>query len=156
MSAAATLRERLAAAEARCARAGANLTELRRDVLEMILAAPAPSTAYQLLDRLRARRGSGTPPTVYRTLDFLLEQRLIHRVERLGAFVGCVGEDGHSHQAQFLICARCHAVAELEDDAVEAALAHAAAAAGFALQRSTIEVEGLCASCRAAAAGASR
>ena len=73
-----------------CQQRGANLTELRRHVLGLILDAASPTGAYELLDRLRQTRRGAAPPTVYRTLDFLLEQGLIHKVERLSAFVGCV------------------------------------------------------------------
>src|SRR3712207_7506725 len=86
-------------AEALCAGRGAQLTELRRQVLRLVLVAETPVGAYALLDRLKADRPGAAPPTVYRALDFLLEQGLIHRVERLNAFVGCVeagggGEEG--------------------------------------------------------------
>ncbi len=115
---------RLDAADALCARAGAKLTTLRRDILALFLQADAPPNAYQLLDRLRDRRGHATPPTVYRALDFLREQGLVHRVERLNAFVGCVGgEAHHHHQAQFLICTVCGRVLELDDAPVADALA---------------------------------
>ena len=93
-------------AAAICEHRGANLTELRRHILGMILDAAAPTAgACELLDRLRRRRASSAQPTVYRTLDFLLEQGLIHRVERLSAFVGCVAgctvdPDGESHDAR--------------------------------------------------------
>jgi Fur family zinc uptake transcriptional regulator len=142
---------RLAAAEAHCERAGAHFTDLRRNVLEMILSADAPPTAYQLLDRLRLQRGTATPPTIYRVLEFLVAHGLIHRVERLNAFVGCVGDEGHRHQAQFLICTNCHRVIELEDHDVAHALERATAAKGFRITRSTIEVEGICADCAGAA-----
>ena len=89
-------------AEAICKRRGANLTELRRHVLGLVLDAASPTGAYELLDRLRQTRRGAAPPTIYRALDFLLEQGLIHRVERLSAFVGCVAgctadTDGKSH-----------------------------------------------------------
>ena len=95
-------------AEAVCEHRGAKLTELRRHVLGMILNAASPTGAYDLLDKLRQTRRGAAPPTVYRTLDFLLEQGLIHRVERLSAFVGCVagctadhaeGENPHPRRA---------------------------------------------------------
>jgi Fur family transcriptional regulator, zinc uptake regulator len=101
------LSDRLARAEAACARRGAKLTETRREVLRLILESPEPIGAYALLDRLRAHSGTGKPPTVYRALDFLLAQNLIHRVERLNAFVGCHDEAEHHHAAQFLICRQC-------------------------------------------------
>ncbi|MGG5820977.1 Fur family transcriptional regulator [Falsiroseomonas sp. HW251] len=143
------------AAEA-CGARGAQLTALRRQVLRLVLAARAPIGAYALLDRLRADRPGAAPPTVYRALDFLLDQGLIHRVERLNAFVPCAGPDphahcghGHDHPHQFLICGGCGATAEICDESVSAAVAAAAGGAGFQLLRSTVEVEGLCAECRA-------
>jgi Fur family zinc uptake transcriptional regulator len=144
----------------RCTRRGARLTDLRRDVLGLILESASPSGAYDLLERLRGLRGSPVaPPTVYRALDFLVEHGFIHRVERLAAFVGCIGTESHSdghgrdhvhqHAAQFLICTTCKRVAEIEDHAIAHALAAAASRIGFRLERSTIEAEGLCAACAA-------
>lgn len=146
----------LAAAEAACLRRGVQLTELRRQVLRLVLEAGQPTGAYALLDRLRALRPGAAPPTVYRALDFLLEHGLIHKVERLNAFIGCAGggpaEDhctghGHDHPHQFLICDRCGATLELCDRDVSEAVATAARRAGFAAKRTTVEVEGLCVRC---------
>jgi Fur family zinc uptake transcriptional regulator len=135
-----------------CAQRGARLTDLRRQVLGLILDADGPTGAYDLLDRLRGTRRTAAPPTVYRALDFLLEQGLIHRVERLSAFVGCVAHGGeqHGHAAQFLICRRCRRVTEIDDHALAHALATAARRAGFTVGAATIEAEGLCDACAAA------
>jgi Fur family zinc uptake transcriptional regulator len=141
------LTERLARAEAECTRRGVRLTDQRRDVLRLILEAGEPVGAYTLLDRLRAATGAGKPPTVYRALDFLLEQGLIHRVERLNAFVGCHDETTHQHAAQFLICRQCGKVVELESASVQEAIKSAAAAAGFAVSLATVEVDGVCVAC---------
>ena len=79
-------------------------------------------------------------------------------MERLSAFVGCVAgciadsaEDDshtHTHAAQFLICASCGQVAELDDPAIGAALHKGATARGFTVRRQTVEVEGLCPDCQ--------
>ena len=97
---------------------------------------------------------------MYRALEFLLDQGLIHRVERLSAFVGCVAgctaePDGesHTHAAQFLICRTCGKVIEMQDHDVSAVLARAAKQAGFTISSATIEAEGLCSTCRVPAAG---
>jgi Fur family zinc uptake transcriptional regulator len=132
-----------------CADRGARLTELRREVLGLILDADGPTGAYELLDRLRGTRRKAAPPTVYRALDFLLEQGLIHRVERLSAFVGCVAHEQHEHAAQFLICRNCHRVTEIDDHDLAHALSEAAARAGYTVGKATIEAEGLCADCTA-------
>ena len=115
------------------------------------------------MDRLRQTRRGAAPPTVYRTLDFLLEHGLIHRVERLSAFVGCIAgctadPDGesHAHAAQFLICRKCGHVVEMQDHAVAEVLARAAKQAGFSISSATIEAEGLCSTCHSAASARSR
>ncbi len=139
-----------------CAERGARLTELRRHVLGLVLDSPKPAGAYELLDRLRARHEGAAPPTVYRALDFLLAQGLIHKVERLSAFVGCVqglhrDHDFHKHHhaVQFLICGQCGQVTELSDGEIGQALVRAARASGFAVLGSTVEIDGVCTRCRA-------
>ncbi len=93
------------------------------------------------------------PPTVYRALEFLLAQGLIHRIEILNAYVGCVHPDG-AHGGQFLICTGCGATAEVHDPRVDAAVARRAEELGFAVARKTIEVEGLCPPCQRRREGA--
>ncbi len=132
-----------------CAARGARLTDLRRQVLGLILESGGPTGAYELLERLKLTRHGAAPPTVYRALDFLQEQGLVHRVERLAAFVGCVAQDAEhaDHTAQFLICRDCGRVIELDDPHLADALAEAAERLGFAVSSATIEAEGLCAAC---------
>ncbi|MBY0333813.1 MAG: transcriptional repressor [Acetobacteraceae bacterium] len=147
-------------AAAACLRRGAQLTELRRQVLRLVLEAEQPVGAYALLDRLKGLRAGAAPPTVYRALDFLREQGLIHRVERLNAYVGCIEAAAHpvdchcaaehDHPHQFLICTRCGATEEISDPPVSRALEAAAKRQGFALHRATVEAEGICARCGAA------
>ncbi len=154
----ATVDGQLAAAERACARRGVQLTELRRQVLRLVLEAEAPVGAYALLDRLKADRPGAAPPTVYRALDFLLEQGLIHKVERLNAFIGCTESEhahghgaDHGHPHQFLICRDCGATVELSDPTVAKALEAVARRMGFVPQTMTVEVEGRCADCAASA-----
>jgi Fur family transcriptional regulator, zinc uptake regulator len=130
-----------------CDGRGVRLTDLRRQVLGLILDREAPTGAYDLLDQLRTTRHGAAPPTVYRALEFLLEQGLVHKLERLSAFVGCITDEGHDHAAQFLICRTCGRVTELEDHELAHALEHAAKRLGFTLGKATIEAEGQCASC---------
>lgn len=130
-----------------CAEHGAALTDLRRTVLQLVLEAETPLTAYQLLDRLKEIRKSAVPPTIYRALDFLTEQGLIHKVERLNAFIPCIDHDHGHHAVQFLICGSCGTVAEIEDAAISRALAKAANREGFTPNRAMVEVDGTCAAC---------
>ncbi len=142
-------------AQAACEAKGVKLTEIRRSVLALVIAARGPVGAYALLDRLKAERANAAPVTVYRALDFLLEHGLIHKIERLNAFVVCTEGDHrhHDHFVQFLICRTCGTVAEMADHGISAALDQAAGLSGFRPDHATVEVEGLCGTC--AGAGAS-
>lgn len=139
--------EALEAAEAICAKRGARLTKLRRRVLELIWSSHAPVGAYDLLRRLSREHESAAPPTVYRALDFLLDQGLIHRIESLNAFVGCAGPS-EAHAGQFLICRDCGIAAEMHDRRVNQAIGRSAAELGFAVEQATVELRGLCPTCR--------
>jgi len=139
----------LAAAERQCAARGARLTEQRRRVLELIWKSHAPVGAYTLLDRLREEGVRAQPPTVYRALEFLVENGLIHRIESLNAYIGCA-EPTESHVGQFLICTGCHSAAELDDSDISTAIAARAQAVGFSVGRATVEIAGLCPNCRGA------
>jgi Fur family zinc uptake transcriptional regulator len=82
---------------------------------------------------------------VYRALDFLLEQGLIHRVASLNAFIGCA-HPGEDHGSQLLICRVCGTVGEINTKAINAAVARAAP--GFAVESEIIEIRGVCPHCR--------
>lgn len=145
---AACLAHAVAEAERVCAARGARLTAIRRRVLEIVWEGHGPLGAYDILERLSAERRRIAPPTVYRALDFLTDQGLVHRIESSNAFVGCA-QPGAPHRAHFLICGRCGDAAELDDAQLRGALARVAERAGFAVERETVELKGLCPKCRA-------
>ena len=138
----------LSEADALCAQKGLRLTALRRRVLELVWQSHKPLGAYDILAVLSEQDGRrAAPPTVYRALDFLLENGLVHRIASLNAFIGCSHPE-HPHQGQFLICRACSAAIELEQAAISNAIVSAAAGVGFIVESQTVEVVGLCAGCR--------
>jgi Fur family zinc uptake transcriptional regulator len=141
----------LAEAETICARQGLRLTALRKRVLELVWHSHKPLGAYDILGVLSEEDGRrAAPPTVYRALDFLLENGLVHRIASLNAFIGC-NQPQHAHQGQFLICRSCNAAIELEQPAISQAIIAEAAGVGFIVEGQMVEVVGLCAGCREAA-----
>ncbi len=127
-----------------CLARGARLTALRRRVLALVWRSHRPVGAYDILALLR--RGRVAPPTVYRALDFLIGQGLVHRIESLNAFVGCARPQ-RAHACQFLICTDCRAAAEIDDPGLDDAVAKSARRARFVVRRPTVELLGLCARC---------
>jgi Fur family zinc uptake transcriptional regulator len=141
----------LAEAEGICTQQGLRLTALRKRVLELVWQSHKPLGAYDILAVLSEQDGRrAAPPTVYRALDFLLENGLVHRIASLNAFVGC-SHPTHAHQGQFLICRNCHAAIELEQAAISEAIVSGAQSVGFVVEGQTVEVVGLCAGCQEAA-----
>lgn len=140
----------LVEAERLCASRDVRLTKLRKRVLELIWASHAPVGAYAIMDLLRDEGRNAMPPTVYRALDFLLENGLIHRIEMLNAYIGCCQPESR-HSGQFLLCGGCGMAAELASEPLLAAIDAEAERRGFAVRRVTVEVDGMCPQCRAAA-----
>jgi len=130
------------------------LTRNQDLVLQTLNRAAAPLSAYDILDQLRDA-GLRAPLQIYRALDKLVEQGLAHRLESLNAFVCCSGTQAHAHPgggAAFAICSDCGRVDEFADAAVDRRLSGWASRHGFAPERTTIELRGLCAACRKGAA----
>ncbi|TBU96569.1 zinc uptake transcriptional repressor Zur [Stutzerimonas kirkiae] len=141
----------LANAETLCSRQGVRLTALRKRVLELVWDSHKPLGAYDILAVLSEQDGRrAAPPTVYRALDFLQENGLVHRIASLNAFIGCSHPE-HPHQGQFLICRHCHTAIELEQPVIAETIVAAAQAVGFSVEGQTVEVVGLCTSCQGAA-----
>ncbi|KPF88060.1 Fur family transcriptional regulator [alpha proteobacterium AAP38] len=141
------VKDALARADALCTERGVRLTSQRARVLELVWSSHKPRGAYAILEDLSADGKRVAPLTVYRALDFLLEQGLIHRIESQNAFVGCP-DPGTAHTGQFLVCSCCGNATELTDRGIAAAIADSAAAQGFTVQRQTVEVTGICPDCR--------
>lgn len=139
--------EALERADRLCDARRVRLTPLRRKVLELVLESHRPAGAYDLLERLGDGARRAAPQTVYRALDFLIEQGLVHRLSSLNAFIGCAGPD-LAHAGQFLICGTCREVTEIVDPAAFRPLLAEAGSRGFAVTAVNIELSGLCAACR--------
>jgi len=137
----------LAAAEKLCAEKDLRFTPLRRRVLELVWSSHKPVGAYALLDELRNEDLGSAPPTIYRALEFLIENGMIHRIERMNAFVGC-SHPGETHRGFFLICSECGNAEELQSDGLSDTIAASANRRGFAARDMTLEVTGVCAECR--------
>jgi Fur family transcriptional regulator, zinc uptake regulator len=142
----ACMADTLVAAESLAQSRGEKLTKLRRRVLEIVLESHRPMGAYDMLGALARDGGKPAPPTVYRALDFLRVQGFVHRIDSLNAFVACFAP-AKAHRSHFLLCRACGSATEIEDEALESALASAAARADFAAERETVEIKGLCADC---------
>lgn len=139
-----TIEHALHQAEELCAARQARLTPLRKFVLELILCRDGVIKAYDILDALKSSPYSAKPPTVYRALEFLQEQHLVHRIESMNGFVACRHPDTE-HNAQFFICTQCNKATEVHWPEVQQVIDRHVQAHGFTLQKRVLELKGTCA-----------
>lgn len=138
---------RLDTAQKLCEERGRRLTPIRRKVLEILLQQHRSLKAYELLDEIRRIQPGAVPPTVYRALDFLAEEGLIHRLDAVNAWAACTDAGGKPHDL-LVVCTHCGAVAELSDPALSQRLADKVAGIGFELSGHETELRALCRQCR--------
>jgi Fur family zinc uptake transcriptional regulator len=134
-------------AEELCGKRKLRFTQLRKQVLELVCKAEQPVGAYHLLDELRGSGRSAAPPTVYRALDFLLEQGLVHRLATNNTYLACAHPQ-YPHAAVFLVCSQCGHTQEVHSDGVIDELRHRAEQFDFAIKHASVELTGLCGRCR--------
>ena len=153
-----TISSRLEEAKLQCQSNGVRFTTLRQQIYKMILQAQQPVGAYDLITELQQARTqniaqSGTqsknvaPPTVYRSLDFLLQQGLIHQLTSLNAYIPCC-HPRSQHTAAFFICESCQHVQECSSLPVQEVMNYAKEDVGFEVSQSVIELRGVCQSCQ--------
>lgn len=142
------IESRVALAKASCVEKGVRFTPLREQIYRFILQANKPIGAYDLLAQLQALSDKPVaPPTVYRSLDFLLEYGFIHQLNSTKAFFACCEPDAQ-HVAAFFICQCCGDVQEFSHSPLYTVLNQVAETADFTIHSSVIEISGLCQRCR--------
>ncbi|WGL98116.1 zinc uptake transcriptional repressor Zur [Arsenophonus sp. aPb] len=130
-----------------CQARNVRLTPQREEVLRLIAAQPCAISAYDLLDLLRISEPQAKPPTIYRGLEFLLEQGFIHKIESTNSYVICHHFEDPKHTSVMLICDSCGSVAESNGQTVETAIIKLAKQTGFQLSHTVVESHGLCSPC---------
>ena len=146
-----TTKSALKQAESYCKSRGTRLTEKRRQVLTGLLNSHKALSAYELTDYCREEMGYQLPAmSVYRILNFLEDEELVHRLNLAKKYVACAHiACKHDHEVpQFLICAKCSRVQEISIDAkLVASLNKSVENAGFNLKSQQLEFDCLCGDC---------
>jgi Fur family zinc uptake transcriptional regulator len=139
-------------AEKTCMEQGGRLTPKRRQVLEILLQKPQPLSAYEIADHYQQILSETIPAmSVYRMLDFLISQGLVHKLASANKFIACSHITcQHGHQTpQFLICDNCHSVREVGiDNRLITALKKSISDNNFQLNSPQLELHGLCEDCQ--------
>ncbi|SDY36946.1 Fur family transcriptional regulator [Nitrosomonas sp. Nm33] len=135
-----------------CISAGVKLTTKRKNVLIVLLRSSIPLSAYEIAERYKTQFNESLPVmSVYRILDFLIHEKLVHKLETTSLYIACAHiACDHQHETpQFLICDRCHSVKEIGiKKHVMAELARSIQNTGFTLAHQQLELHGLCERCQ--------
>jgi Fur family zinc uptake transcriptional regulator len=126
------------------------MTALRREIVGIFAEADQPLGAYAIIQKLsEAQNRIVAPPTVYRTLDFLVDNGFVVKIESRQAYVACdhVGHD-HDHHGIVLSCGKCGRAVEIDNNAIDREIFAIAERLGFKIERKVFEVAGLCMQCR--------
>ena len=140
------IKEALIEAKIICDQRGVKLTKLRETVLKLIWKNHSYVKAYDLLEELRKIDRSAKPPTIYRSLDFLMENGFIHKIQSLNAFVGCSHPSEHD-ECYFLICKECQSIEECHSKNINEFVRSTSNTNNFSANQVTLEISGICQEC---------
>lgn len=134
-------------AEKLCKQRKVRMTQQRLEVLRLLSKQNIAASAYDLLDLLRKSEPHAKPSTIYRALNFLLQQRFIHRIESTNSFILCHYFTDPLHTFAFFICDKCGLITEYKTDNIKIILQHIASIIEFSILQTVIEVHGVCLQC---------
>lgn len=136
-------------AEELCQQKQIRLTELRKQVLSLVWQTHKPIGAYAIMELLQvaSSRRQVAPPTVYRTLDFLVEHGFVHKVHTLNAFIGCSNPQSEQCNA-LLICTVCGYTEEVPNNTIQQAIRVSASKQKFSVEEQILEIAGCCLHCK--------
>ena len=106
-------------AERQCKENSSKLTPKRRKILEELLKSQKALSAYEIADLFQKKSKESIPAmSVYRILDFLEDENLVHKLNLANKYIACSHITcNHSHSIpQFLVCRECNKVSEINID----------------------------------------
>ncbi len=129
------------------------LTPLRRAVLETLLNAERPLGAYDIIDKVEGAKGQRLmPPSVYRILAFLCDQKLVARIETTNAYLASV-QPIPLQPGMYFLCEQCGSARWIESPKLGDMIDRQAAALGFRIGKRIVEMQGVCEQCQTSSCG---
>lgn len=140
---------------------GYRLTEPRKRVIEILSRVQAPVAAYDIKGMLDEEGVTADVTSVYRILECLEKNHLIHKTFQQGKVFRCELADAHgchshSHQDHvehdglchhFIVCKRCESIQEVHCHGLEDVIEQLKSNFGFSADSHVLQVSGLCQNC---------
>ena len=121
------------------------LTTLRKEILTIFIQSKKPISAYEVLKELKAQRETAEPPTVYRVIEYLIEKKILHRIDTENKYVFCSHLENTTLQYHgiLFICKTCHTAIEVIDKPFDNFLAKLSTSYHFTIDDSPVEIKGV-------------
>jgi Fur family ferric uptake transcriptional regulator len=119
----------------------------RDKIVEVFLRQKGHSSADDLFDRIRRESAGIGRATVYRTLQWMVDNGIARKVdfgEGRSRFEPAYRHPRHFH----LICTTCHSSSEFLSSDIESLMEEIAAARNFTANESVVQIYGVCETCR--------
>lgn len=134
---------------------GYRITRPRRLVLETLERSPHSLSPYDIRDILATQGEHVDTVSIYRILECLEENNLVHRLLlQYGKVLKCRLDDEHAcdlpqadHCHHFLICEKCDQIQEMHCLGLDTVTHQVNDATGFRVKSHHLEFIGLCAQC---------
>jgi len=124
---------------------GFRRTPQRQFVLDAVCEGNGHTNADEVVERVQAKAPAVNRATVYRTLEFLREQRLVFAADIGGQTVyEIAGKEPHHH----LVCLKCGQQISLAHHLVKPFFAEIERDSGFVVETNHLALFGLCRECR--------
>ena len=124
---------------------GSRLTPQRQLILEVVQQADDHITPEEVYEAVHRRNPAISRATIYRTLDFLCELRLIHALRWGGQmYYEITGEEPHHH----LVCRICGAMLDCEHELLQTLFEAVEKKHRFTIDMEHVALFGLCPHCR--------
>jgi Fe2+ or Zn2+ uptake regulation protein len=125
---------------------GQRATPQRYAILRELRRRQHHATADEISQAVRAQLPGTSTPTVYATLDLLVELGLARRID---TGLGAALYDGATEPHQHMVCRRCGRVEDLDGGLDTERVLSAAGSTGFSPEGAELVISGLCSACAA-------
>lgn len=122
-----------------------SLTNQQELILKIIQESSQPLTSVEILDLLHVQNPTANRMTIYRTIEYLIRNNLIHKVQSNNTYTLCQHPSDHS--CQILVCTKCGVQHEIHSHQICSSLDLIQLEYGFTFSN-PLEITGICDKCR--------
>jgi len=121
------------------------LTNQQSQILSLITTCKHPLTAHEILIKLKESNSKANRMTVYRSLEYLVQKGIIHKVDFNNSYRLCDQPQGHN--CQILVCQDCGNQLEIHSTYIEELISKIRLLYKFNISNLT-QFKGLCLDCQ--------